>query len=199
MMIQQTVLHTERLFLRPVHWIDLEDVHALHSAPETNRYNTLGIPKDINETRYVIQQFIKDYHKVPLRDFTFSIQDKEKETFIGLIALYRDNPKYKGAMLWYKILPRYWGGGYATEAVMEVLSFGFDSLKLHRIGASCAVENQASLRVIEKVGMVSEGVKRKHLPLDSGWSDSKEFAILSEEFNTYQKDKGETVVQKKTN
>ncbi|HMB61757.1 MAG TPA: GNAT family protein, partial [Eudoraea sp.] len=76
-----------------------------------------------------------------------------------------------------------WGKGYATEAVRAVLKFGFRVLKLHRMEAGCAVDNIASIRVLEKVGMQMEGQRRKVLPLQQGWSDNYEFAILDTDFD----------------
>jgi RimJ/RimL family protein N-acetyltransferase len=46
-----------------------------------------------------------------------------------------------------------WGRGYATEALTEILRFGFTQLGLRQIADSCAVENIASARVMEKCGM----------------------------------------------
>lgn len=60
-----------------------------------------------------------------------------------------------------------------------MLEFGFTELNLHRIEAGCAVENTGSIRVLEKVGMIREGRKRKVLPLKNGWSDNFHYAILS--------------------
>jgi len=54
------------------------------------------------------------------------------------------------------------------------LDFGFNTLKLHRIEAGCAVNNLGSIKVLEKVGMLYEGRERKTLPLKSGWSDNFE-------------------------
>ncbi|TIU06669.1 MAG: GNAT family N-acetyltransferase, partial [Mesorhizobium sp.] len=47
----------------------------------------------------------------------------------------------------------HWGHGYATEAATAVLDFGFESLKLNQIVANAAVDNVASRRVMERIGM----------------------------------------------
>lgn len=75
--------------------------------------------------------------------------------------------------------PDYWNKGFGTETLHEILNFGFEKLQLHRIEAGCAVDNIASIKVLEKVGMNREGRKRQVLPLKSGWSDNYEYAILS--------------------
>ena len=188
-MALETTFESERLRFRPVLMEDLEDIHTLHSSPAVNQYNTLGIPKDLEESQYVLHSFIKGFHKIPLRDFTFCLKDKAG-IFIGLIALRRDNPKYKGGEIWYKIMVDQWGKGYATEAVRRVLDFAFGSLYLHRVEAQCAPENKASIRVLEKAGLKYEGTKRKVLPLAQGWTDSCLMAMLEEDYRELRKGEG---------
>jgi len=102
---------------------------------------------------------------------------------MGEIGMNLAPQRYKMGKLYYNLLPVYWGKGYATEAVRAVLKFGFRVLKLHRMEAGCAVDNIASIRVLEKVGMQMEGQRRKVLPLQQGWSDNYEFAILDTDFD----------------
>lgn len=66
--------------------------------------------------------------------------------------------------------------------MIKVLDFGFGVLKLHRIEAGCAVDNIASIKVLEKAGMTKEGMKRKKLPIRGKWKDNYFFAILEEDF-----------------
>ena len=57
----------------------------------------------------------------------------------------------------YRFLPGYWGQGLATEACLASVTFGFEVLRLNRIVGFVLPENVASIRVLEKVGMSSEG------------------------------------------
>jgi len=172
---------TTRLKLRLVEMADLEAVHELHHRAETDQYNTLGIPKDLEETNVIVDSWITDHQKRTIKNYTFAIE-LEKGGFIGLIALKLSSSKFNSAEVWYKINVDFWNKGYATEAIKAVMSFGFSRLKLHRIEAGCAVENLASIRVLEKAGMTREGRKRQILPLKTGWMDNFEFAILEEEW-----------------
>lgn len=86
--------------------------------------------------------------------------------------------KYRLGEVWYKIHPNYWNQGIATEVLTKMIDVGFHELNLHRTQAGCAVENTASIRVLEKVGIFKEGRRRQILPLKSGWSDNFEYAIL---------------------
>jgi RimJ/RimL family protein N-acetyltransferase len=173
------VLNTSRLILQLISKSDLSKIHELHSLPETDKYNTLGIPKNLDDTKKIIENWIAQNNEENQTHFTFKAELKDADEFIGLIAINLGKPKFKNAEIWYKFHSSFWGKGFATEAVNKILDFGFDELQLHRIGAGCAVNNLGSIRVLEKVGMTREGRKRQVLPLKEGWSDNFEYAILS--------------------
>jgi [ribosomal protein S5]-alanine N-acetyltransferase len=79
----------------------------------------------------------------------------------------------------------YHGQGYATEAAMALLQYGFEMLHLHRIIATCQPENVASCRVMEKLGMRREAHFRKCIRRpDNGWWDEYFYALLEEEWFT---------------
>lgn len=157
---------------------DLNSIHQLHSLPETNEFNTLGIPKNIDESKTIIEPWIAENKLSNIQQYTFAIETKTDKKFIGLFGLKLGNEKFKRGEVWYKIHTDYWKNGYATEALKAVINFGFEDLKLHRIEAGCAVKNIGSIKVLEKVGMIREGRRRQILPLDSGWSDNFEYSIL---------------------
>jgi RimJ/RimL family protein N-acetyltransferase len=145
---------------------------------ETDEFNTLGIPEDSNETRGIIESWITSNKEKKIKSYTFVIEDINTSQFIGLFALNLGNKKHRSGEVWYKLHFDHWGKGHGTEAVNRVLDFGFNDLNLHRIKAGCAVENIASIKVLEKVGMIREGRGRQLLPLKSGWSDNFQYAIL---------------------
>jgi RimJ/RimL family protein N-acetyltransferase len=175
-------LKTERLKLRKLSLTDLEKVHELHSLPETDKYNTLGIPETIEVTKQIVSEWLTSQNELPRKKFVFCVENNEKE-FIGLIGVNIGRPAYKNAEIWFKLHSKYWNKGFATEAVNRVLHFSFIDLKLHRIEAGCAVENLASRRVLEKVGMIKEGHCRKLLPIRGQWVDNFEFGILDSDFD----------------
>lgn len=178
----QIHLLTNSLSLSLVKQQDLLDIHELHSLPETDEFNTLGIPENAEQTKKILQDWMAASALALSPAFTFTIRARQNNAFIGLIALKCGNPKFKTGEAWYKLHVKHWRKGYATEALTEVLRFGFEVLKLHRIEAGCAVANAGSIRVLEKAGMQKEGRKRKVLPLKQGWSDNFEYAILEEDW-----------------
>lgn len=174
----KTTLHTNRLQLRLITHSDLEFIHDLLCHEATDQYNALGIPESIDETKNWIAPWIKENQLDPVANHTWLIKELNTNEDIGLFGLKLSNNKYRRGEVWYKIHPDHWGKGYATESLNCALDFGFEMCKLHRIQAGCAVDNLASIRVLEKVGMIKEGRGREILPLKSGWSDNFEFSIL---------------------
>lgn len=173
-----TEIVTKRLKLRFIELSDLDSIHKLHSLPETDEFNALGIPKNIEETKSIIEPWIVENKLSKIKNFTFVIESKLNREFIGLFGLKLGKEKYKRGEVWYKIHSSFWKQGYATESLKAVIYFGFENLKLHRIEAGCAVENIGSIKVLEKAGMIREGRLRQVLPLESGWSDNYEYSIL---------------------
>lgn len=174
-------IKTERLKLRETFLSDLEKIHDLNSLPEIDKYNTLGIPESIDQTRELIIPWIDSQNDEPRKKFVFFIENLSGK-FVGLIGVNMGKPGYQSAEIWYKILPPFWNNGYATEVVNSILNFGFSELKLHRIHAGCATENIASAKVLEKCGFTKEGLCRKILPIRGQWVDNYEYAILEEDW-----------------
>ena len=171
-------LSTDRLRLRWIKNSDLNSIHVLHSVPSTDEFNTLGIPESIEVTKEIVDNWLVLHRKETFEAYTFAIELKKDGNFIGLIGIKNNKPKYRSAEIWIKLHLDYWANGYASEAVQEIVHYGFKELKLHRIEAGCAVENIGSIKVLEKNGFDLEGRKRQVLPLKNGWSDSFEYAIL---------------------
>jgi ribosomal-protein-alanine N-acetyltransferase len=173
---------SKRLSLNEISWDDLEDVHKIHSVPEVDEYNTLGIPKELNDTKTVINPDIEDQLNSVRSRFCWKIELLESKEYIGLAGMFLSNDRFKMAEFYYKFFPKYWNRGYATETAKALIEFGFNKCDLHRIEAGVATENIASVRVLEKAGMTREGVRRKILPIRGEWKDNFHFAIVEDDF-----------------
>jgi len=176
-------LETRRLELEEISIQDLDTVHHLHSLPEVDEFNTLGIPKNPDETKNIIQKDIDDQSKSQRSRFCWKIILKENNKFAGLAGMFLSNDRFKMAEFYYKFFPEFWGRGYATEAAKRLIQFGFEDYNLHRIEAGVATQNLASIKVLEKAGMTNEGIRRKILPIRGEWKDNFHFSILEDEFH----------------
>ena len=174
-------LKTKRLDLKPVSANDIENIYQLQCLEETARFNTSAIPNSSNDTKIKVEKWIAENNKENIRQFTFVVKLIEENKFIGLIGLNLGKEHYKNAEVWFQYDFKFWNKGYATESLREIINFGFENLRLHRIEAGCAIENLGSINVLEKVGMLREAHTRKLLPLKSGWSDNYGYAILSDD------------------
>ena len=74
------------------------------------------------------------------------------------------------------------GQSYVPEAVVTLMQYGFDTLRLHRMEINIIPRNAASLRVVEKLGIRFEGTAERYLEIDGVWEDHARFAITAEEW-----------------
>ncbi len=75
------------------------------------------------------------------------------------------------------------GQGYVPEAVAAVLRFAFEVLNLHRIQIAIVPRNEASRRVVDKLGLRSEGLALRYLQINGVWEDHIRYAITSDEWD----------------
>jgi RimJ/RimL family protein N-acetyltransferase len=178
-------LESERLILKEISWDDLEDIHRLHLFPEVDEYNTLGIPKEIEDTKLIIRPLIEEQIKTPRKSYTWKIVLKETNTFIGLTGMSLSCDKFRLGEIYYKLFPDHWGKGYATEVSRTLIMTGFNDFHLHKVEAGVATENIRSIRVLEKSGMKCEGLRRKILPIRGEWKDNYHYAIVEDDPRDY--------------
>ncbi|MGM0622110.1 MAG: GNAT family N-acetyltransferase [Bacteroidota bacterium] len=174
-------IQTKRLSLIEISWDDLERIHQLHSVPEVDEFNTLGIPENLDETRKNIQTYIDNQKEMPRSRFCWKAILKETNDFIGIAGMTLSNDRFKMGEFYYKLFPKFWGNGFATEMAKALIKFGFEECKLHRIEAGVTTQNLASIRVLEKAGMTREGTRRKILPIRGKWKDNFHYAILEDD------------------
>jgi ribosomal-protein-alanine N-acetyltransferase len=176
---------SNRLLLTEISRDDAEDIHRLHSFPEVDEFNTIGIPGNIEETKALIHPMIERQSDNPRKSFTWKILTGGQHEFIGLAGMNLSCDKFKLGEIYYKLLPRYWGKGYATEASKTLIKFGFENLHLHKVEAGVATDNVKSIRVLEKSGMTREGLRRKILPIRGEWKDNYHYAIVEDDPRDY--------------
>lgn len=74
------------------------------------------------------------------------------------------------------------GRGYTPEALVVLIRFAFDDLRLHRVQIAIIPRNTASRRVVEKVKIREEGVAERYLEINGVWEDHVRYAITAEEW-----------------
>ena len=172
-------LETKRLILREWQESDFEAVHSYASVIENVRFMPFG-PNSEDETKMFLKRSIERYSDNPMIDFVFAITLKETGDVIGGCGIMKVDEN-QANMGW--ILHRdFWKQGFGTELAGELIRFGFDELKLHRIYATCDSENYGSYRVMERNNMRREAHFIKKNLRRGEWRDELVYAILDGEW-----------------
>jgi RimJ/RimL family protein N-acetyltransferase len=175
-MADDFILKTARLALRPYREDDVAELVPLIGAREVAA-TTLRISHPYTEQN--AREFLvltREAHRLWL-----AITLRTGGRQIGGIGLTVDEP-HRHAELGYWLGVEYWGKGYATEAAGEMLRYGFEELRLHRIFASHFKHNPTSGRVLKKLGMRYEGCQREHYCKWGQILDSELYGILRHEW-----------------
>ena len=130
-----------------------------------------------------MRRILKEEEKASKKceEFRFWISEKGDDRIIGTVCI--SNILFgsvKSCYLSYKISADCQGKGYATEAVAEVIDFAWNILQLHRIESYVMPRNQKSLRVMEKLNFIPEGLSHRCLEVNGVWEDHFRFSLLNE-------------------
>jgi len=173
-------LETERLVLRDHTEDDLPRMPRVYNDPDVSRF-TRNIPHPYGdaEAKAAFKRFRR---MIASGDaLTFALELKETGDYIGsaVLILSHGSP---AAELGYAVGREWWGKGYATEACAALLDFGFGVGGFETIHAHAMVDNPASSRVLEKLGMRSLGVLKNYCEKDGEQFDAAGFEITAAEW-----------------
>lgn len=151
-------LESDRLILRKFKEEDAQEVYDnWASDAECCKYLSWDVHKDVNETKSVIQSWINEYEK---GCYNWIVILKSTNQAIGSISAVTISKKHFTAELGYCYGSRFWGNGYATEALRTVIEYLCKECDFHLIEARHISGNPASGRVMEKAGMFKDAVLR---------------------------------------
>lgn len=175
-----TTVETERLLLRKMTLDDAEDMFEYASNPEVAKYTTWNAHQSIKDSKFFLETVVERYKNRQITDW--GIVHKEDGKLIGTCGFVEWPLAHNRAEIGYALSQKYWRQGYTSEAVGAIIKFGFQTMNLNRIEARCEVENIASARVMEKVGMQFEGILRQHIFTKGKYCDLKIYSILRQDF-----------------
>ena len=108
---------------------------------------------------------------------------KSDDELIGHISLRWVDATAGQAEIRFIIAPDARRHGYAREAARAVLDLGFDGLGMHRVFARCSARNEASAKLLKRLGMRLEAHYREHALFQGEWDEELHFAILDREWS----------------
>ena len=149
-------IETERLILRDMRSSDLEGMFELDSNPEVHKYLGNKPVKTKKASQKIIENVLKQYEERGIGRWVAI--EKFTGDFIGWSGLrlnteYNMNGFTKYYDVGYRLIPRYWGKGYATESGKAAVDYAFNVLKLQEIYATTEIGNAASHNALLKIGL----------------------------------------------
>lgn len=174
------ILETERLHLRRLTNDDVDGIFALRSNPKTMEF----IPRPLAKTNEDALTHIANIDaKIQNNEgINWAISLKGETQFIGLIGLFRIEFENYRSEIGYMILPEFHGKGIATEAIKEVLRYGFEVMQLHSVEAIIDPGNFASESILLKNNFVKEAHLKENEYFEGKFWDSVIYSILKRNF-----------------
>lgn len=170
------ILETERLLLREIVSEDAQSIFDCFSNDDVTRYYGQDSLTSIEQAQQFVTFFTKNYSEK--RGIRWGIERKGQEGLIGTIGFNAWSSKHRRAEIGYELHPQYWHNGFAKEAALKVISYGFNDLHLTRIGAVVFTENTASNGLLTKLGFEKEGLLRNYIYQTGVAHDTIAYSIL---------------------
>jgi RimJ/RimL family protein N-acetyltransferase len=170
-------INTARLNLREFVMNDFEAVHAYSSDPRVTRYLFFG-PRDEDGTTDYLEGLLASQRERPRSRFELAVEEIATARVIGACDL--SFIERNVVDLGYMLGAESWGKGYATEIALALIDAAFFDLRAARVISTVDINNSASIRVLEKIGMRWEAVYRKHRRAKNRWWDCHLFTLPRE-------------------
>jgi len=176
-------VHTERLVLRRATPADARAVWGYRRLDEVSRWITAA-PADFEQfeehgfdRERRGQAVLVEHDGTVIGDVMIRVVDGWGQVEVV------EQARGVQAELGWVLDPRHQGQGYATEALTEVVRICFEVLAVRRVTAACFAANEASWRLMERLGMRREThTVRESLHRTEGWLDAYEYALLADEW-----------------
>jgi RimJ/RimL family protein N-acetyltransferase len=171
-----------RLTLRAYRLDDLGPLTDMNARPEVARYLYTDV-LSAEESRTLLER--------KMSETTFGAQDEklslavartEDDAFVGGVILRMVDEANRGAELGFIFHPDFHGHGYAGEAARALLDLAFGPLGLHRVIGQCDARNEASARLMKRLGMRQEAHFISNEFVKGEWCDELDFAVLEDEW-----------------
>ena len=174
---------TQRLILREIEESDFSALYEIYNDRQARQYEQpLDSPPAEEDVRSRIAHILAEQAEQPRRHYRLAVTIPPEDRLRGWVSLKPSNLSYGEWEVGWSLERSAWGQGYATEAARALMRFAFEALNAHRVIAFCHAGNDASVRVMKRLGMKYEGCTRKTRWINNAWADELIYAILEEEF-----------------
>jgi len=182
------VIETKRLVLREIKLDDVQWYLEHFSRKEVVEGQGFPAPESLEAAKKELETFIVGVFR-ERTGFRWGITLKGGQTLIGSLGFYRwVQPTGHMAEMGYDLQADHWGKGIMFEAMSAVIDFGFERMKLNRIEATVMPHNVRSMRLLERLGFIEEGMFRQRGFNEKGEpADDVMFSMLRSDWETLRK------------
>jgi ribosomal-protein-alanine N-acetyltransferase len=176
-------LETERLILRPVTPDDGTAVFLYASNPNLTRFTLFETHQTIDDSRWFVTDYVRSRYANREPD-PFGIVPKRDPVpmVVGALGAHWASQANGTMEMGYSIAEPYWGRGLVVEAARAVVRYVFTEYAVERLQARVIVGNDASERVLQKLGFTREGVLRSLVFRRGRWWDIAMYSLLRAEW-----------------
>ena len=153
------ILETNSLLLRNISESDASQILYLRSNDIATKFIERPKMKNLQEAKQFILDRIKDNKNK--KTYYWAITQKDKQELIGTICYWNFSENRLTAEIGYDLKPEYFNKGIMSEAIKNVIDFGFSNLKLSSIEAFTQIKNIASINLLEKNLFILQSKRRE--------------------------------------
>lgn len=146
---------TNRLIFRDFSMNDIDDYYKLEKDPMVRKYIPNMRNTTYNECKESLKKYIDKYKDGTGVD-TWAVILRENRKFIGITG-FRYIEELDKIEIGIRLMPEYWGNGYATETGKALIQYAFKRLGLNEIIAMALPENEKSMSSLENIGLDFDG------------------------------------------
>lgn len=139
------MLSSKRCLIKKIKRQDEENIKKLYTSEKVREY--LGGIIDGYSLEKKINELIEKDNKC------WKVVNKKTLEFIGLIGIGKHHDS-ETQEIFYEFFPEYWGKGYASESINEVIQYIFVEMKLPKILAETQLKNEKSIKLLKTLGFV---------------------------------------------
>ncbi|AZA78657.1 N-acetyltransferase [Chryseobacterium sp. G0186] len=176
--MQFPVLETERLILRQLTPDDSKDLFEYFSQDDVMEYYDLETFKTLEDAHNIIQHFNNEFEKG--KGFRWALELKSANKVIGTCGYHNWYSEHFKAEVGYELNPLFWRQSYMKEALLPILTFGFESMRLHRVDAFIDPANISSEKLLTSINFKEEGTLRDFFFEKGKFVDAKIFGLINQ-------------------
>jgi [ribosomal protein S5]-alanine N-acetyltransferase len=169
-------LETERLVLREIVPADAEDLFRIFSDEETMRYWSCRPYTYVDQARRLIDGMAEAVRGGSSIHWAITLRGGER--LVGKCGYNEWRKAHRRGDISYIVAREHQGNGIVSEALGAMLDYGFDHMNLHSVEAGVTPGNDASTRMLQKLGFRLEGHLRESFLTDGGFVDSLIYSLL---------------------